>query len=100
METTLIISQILFNFSISTAVIILGISCWLITYHLISIARELKKLSHNLNYAASDAGERIQEIIDKLSDVPVLSYFLKRPLSNDRRKIKKRHSSLLIISKK
>lgn len=78
METTLILSEIVFNITMSVAVIVLGVLCVIVAYHLIRIARELEELSHNLNRASSEAGERINDIIDRLSDLPILSYFLKK----------------------
>jgi len=78
METTLIVAQIVFYFTVSAAIIVVGILCAMVTYRLVRIARELEELSRNLNHASSEAGERINDVIDKLSDVPILSYFLKK----------------------
>ena len=78
METTLILSEIVFNFIASVASITIGVLCAIVTYHLILITKELEELSRNLNNASSEAGERINEIIDRLSDLPILSYFLKK----------------------
>ena len=86
METALIVSETVFYFTVSLAIIVIGALFAVVTYHLINIAKELAELSRNLNDAASDAGERINEIIDRLSDLPVLSYFLK-----ERRIIHKRN---------
>ncbi|MDO8655386.1 MAG: hypothetical protein Q7R48_03140 [bacterium] len=78
METTLIFAQTLFYLTVSAAVIAIGVLCAIVTYHLIHIARELEELSRNLNRASSEAGERIDDIIDRLSDLPILAYFLKK----------------------
>ncbi|MDO8516231.1 MAG: hypothetical protein Q7S28_03210 [bacterium] len=77
METALIFAQTLFYFTVSLAIIAIGILSAIVTYHLIHIARELEELSRKLNDASSEAGERINDIINRLSDLPILSYFLK-----------------------
>ncbi len=74
----LIFAQTLFYFTVSAAIIAVGVLCAVAAYHLIHITRELEELSHNLNRASSEAGERINDILDRLSDLPVLSYFLKK----------------------
>lgn len=78
MDTALIFAQTVFYFTVSVAIIVIGILCGILTYHLIRIARELEEISHKLNNAAHDAGERIQDVIERLSNVPILSYFLKK----------------------
>ncbi|HUX35930.1 MAG TPA: hypothetical protein VMV71_02755 [Candidatus Paceibacterota bacterium] len=78
METALIFSETVFYLTVSVAIIIIGALCAIVAYHLIRITRELEELSGNLNDASSEAGERINEIIDRLSGLPVLSYFLKK----------------------
>ncbi len=78
METALIFAQTLFYLTVSAAVIAIGVLCAIVTYHLIHITRELEELSRNLNRASSEAGERIDDIIDRLSDLPILAYFLKK----------------------
>jgi len=78
METVLILAQIVFYSTVSVAIIVIGALCAIVTYHLIHIAKELEKLSHNLNHASVEASERINDIIDRLSNLPILSYFLKK----------------------
>lgn len=78
MIATLIFAQTLFYFTVSFAIIAVGVFCAVVAYHLIRITRELEGLSRNLNQASSEAGERINDIIDRLSDLPMLSYFLKK----------------------
>lgn len=78
MEAVLIVAETIFYFTVSLAIIVIGILVAMVTYHVIHIARELEGLSRNLHNASSEAGERINDIIDRLSDVPFLSYFLKR----------------------
>ena len=71
-------AEIVFYFTVSVAIIVIGILCSIVTYHLIHIARELEKLSSNLSQASSEAGEKINDIIDRLSDLPIFSYFLRK----------------------
>lgn len=78
METALIISEIAFYSTVSLAIIVIGILCVIIAYRLVRIGRELENLSRNLISATNDASERINEIMDRLSSFPILSYFLKK----------------------
>lgn len=78
METALIFAQTVFYLTVSVAIIVIGVLGVVVMYHLIRITRELEELSRNLKNASSEAGERINDIIDRLSDLPVLSYFLKK----------------------
>lgn len=93
METTLMFAEIVFYFTVSLAVITFGVLGAIGTYRLIRIARELEALSRNLNHASSEAGELIHDIIDRLSDVPILSYFLKNHRHARTRKVEKNHVS-------
>lgn len=80
METTLIFSEIVFNLTISLAVMVVGGLLAVIVYQLISVVRNLKELSDNLNNASEEAGERIREVLERLSEMPIFSYFFrKRP---------------------
>ncbi|MDP3771765.1 MAG: hypothetical protein Q8Q94_00100 [bacterium] len=78
MEATLIFAQTVFYFTVSLAVMAVGISCGIVTRRLVRIAREIENLSRNLNHASSEAGERINDIIERLSDIPILSFFLRK----------------------
>jgi len=82
METALIFSQIVFNLVVSIVIIALGILMAIVAYHLIKIAKELEQISHNFHETADEAGERIKEILEKLSNLPILSYFLKHNKSH------------------
>jgi fatty acid desaturase len=78
MINALMLSQIVFYFTVSIAIIAVGILFGIFTYHLIKIAKELQELSHNLNHGSAEAMKKINDIIDRLSDIPILSYFLKK----------------------
>ncbi len=74
----LVFAETVFYLTVSAAIIVVGVLCAIVAYHLIRITRELEELSRNLKSASSAAGERINDIIDRLSDLPILSYFLKQ----------------------
>ncbi len=78
MEATLIFSEIVFNFVVSIAVVTAGVLLVLVALPLIRIGKELEQLSSNLNQASFDAAERINDIIDRFSELPIFSFFLKK----------------------
>lgn len=75
--TALIFAQTLFYFTISLAIIALAILLGIITYHFIAIAKHLRKLSADLDQASDDVRKNIEEIMDRLSDLPLFSFLLK-----------------------
>ncbi len=78
METTLIFSEIVYYLTISIVVITLGAFCAAILFYFLKMVQELEGLSHNLKSASSEVGERINDIIERLSALPVFSYLLKK----------------------
>ena len=78
MFTALIFSETVFYLTVSIAIIAVGILFAIFTYHLIRIARELEELSLNLNHGSSEAMKKINDMIDRLTEIPILSYFLKK----------------------
>ncbi len=78
MIAALILAQTLFYTTVSIAIIVLGVLSVILVKYVIRIAQQLEKLSMNLNDASEDARDRINEIIDRLSELPIFSYFLKR----------------------
>ena len=76
METTLIFSQILFNFVISTAIVVVGIFFSIMIYHLICITRELKVITHDIHNFTDETRENIDDVIERLRELPILSFFL------------------------
>lgn len=92
MFTALIFSETVFYLTVSLAIIAIGILLGIFTYHLIRIAKELEELSHNLNHGSSEAMKKINDIIDRLTEIPILSYFLKkRGESHDKGKGRREH---------
>lgn len=75
-------AQIVFYFTVSATIITIGILCLVIGRYLVRIARLIEALSENLYHASSEAGERMRDILETLSDLPILSYiFKKRPIA-------------------
>src|SRR5882672_3222002 len=74
----LIIAQTIFYFTVSAAIIVLGALCAIVAYYLIRITKELEAMSRDWHDASDEARERINDIIDRLSDLPILSYFLRK----------------------
>lgn len=88
MQEALIISQTVLFSVLSLAIILFGVVMGIIAYHVIKIVRELEQISRTLHEASEEAGERIKDILERLSDVPILSYFLRRPRAPKSRKSK------------
>lgn len=78
METTLILSQIIFYFVASVAIMAIGIFFSVAMYHLVRITKELRVITHDFHNLTDGAGERISDIIERLSRLPILSFLLKR----------------------
>lgn len=89
MLEALIFAQTVFYLAVSLAIIVIGVLCAIAAYHLVRITKELEEISRNLRSASSAAGERINDIIDRLSDLPVLSYFLRKQNQNHGKQRKK-----------
>jgi hypothetical protein len=78
MENILIVSQIIFYSVFSLAIIVLGFLMAVISYHLVNIVRELEMISRELHDASGGAKEKIKDIIEKLSSLPLLSFLLNK----------------------
>ena len=88
MEIVLMLSQIIFYLVVSAAIMILGIIVGVATYHLIRIAKELEAISRNFRDMSDDADVKIREIIERLAELPILSFFLRNRggMSNEHKK--------------
>jgi len=75
--SVLIFSEILFNFVASIAIIVIGVLLCFTAYHLMHITKKLRHISENLSDISDDTKETIEEIIEKLSSLPILSFFMK-----------------------
>lgn len=81
----LVFAQTLYYLVVSVAIIVLGTLFVVIAYYLISIAKHLGHISDNLDDTSGDLKKRIEEIVERLSSLPILSYFLKRDGGHDSR---------------
>ena len=84
MENLLVMAQTLFYFVVSAAIIIFAVLFGIATVHLIHIAKQLEKISRHVHDASDEMRKRVKEIIERLSQLPILSYFLKHAASRDK----------------
>ena len=73
-----IFAQTLYYLVASVAIIVFGVSFAIITYHLIHIAKHLRHISGNLDDTSGELKKRLEEVVEQLLSIPILSYFLKR----------------------
>lgn len=91
----LIFAQTIFYLVISLTIIVLGILLIAMAYYLVRIVRHIDKISNNLDEASGEVKENIKEIINKLSVLPLFSFFFKnRPVNNksDRKRSKQNNN--------
>lgn len=74
----LIFSQTLYYLVASFAVIVFGTFFIIIAYHMIRITKHVRHISDNLDDVSEELKIRIEEVIEQLSSIPILSYFVKR----------------------
>lgn len=79
-----IFAQTLFYLTASVAIMVFGALCMIVIYQAISIMKHLEHISDNLDDTADEVRERIREILDRLEDLPILSYFFKKRTRNSR----------------
>jgi len=89
MENILIISQIIFYSVFSLAIIVLGFLMAVVAYHLVHIVKELEEISKELHDASGEAKEKIKEIVERLSSLPVLSFLLNKTKEQSKKRPKK-----------
>jgi uncharacterized membrane protein len=78
----LIIAQTLYYFLASLVIVVLGVLVTIIAYHLIYITKHLRHISDNLDDTSDELKVRVEEVIERLSSLPILSYFLRRDRSH------------------
>lgn len=88
----LIFAQTLYYFVVSVAIITLGTLFIIIAYHLIYIAKNLRHISNDFDGMSDELKTRIEEVIERLSSLPILSYFLKRDGERESRASHKKRS--------
>ena len=82
----LILSQTIFYLTISVVVILFGILLCVITWHMIAIAKHLHRLSNNIESTAKEVQDTINNIIDVLAGLPIMSFLFKKSHSRVKRK--------------
>jgi hypothetical protein len=92
METTLIILQIIFYSVTSLATIVLFFFMILAGYRLIKILKTLQAVARDINEVSGEAKEKIESIIENLSLLPIISFFIKKVGAgkNTRKKVEKK----------
>lgn len=78
MEGAFIISQTVFYFVASFAIIVIGAILCVIAYYAVQIGRRLKRISENVEKSSAEVRENINELFDKLSGIPFISSFFKK----------------------
>lgn len=81
MNTILVISEIFFYFTFSFAIIFITIISGMSFYRLIRLIKEFDKLVKNISDTSEDIGEKINYIIESFFEIPIISYFFKKPKS-------------------
>ena len=74
----LIVAETIFYIVVSLAIIILGVIFGMAIYELVRIAKNLRAISDNLSNISKDASDKLQELIQRLSESPILSFFIKK----------------------
>lgn len=87
--TTLIFAQTLFYFTVSFAIIGIAILVGVIVCNLIKITRGLHNILENLEQASDDLIDRVDDVLDSLVSLPILSMFF-RPKKRARKTLPKK----------
>ncbi|MBI2023341.1 hypothetical protein HYT01_02130 [Candidatus Giovannonibacteria bacterium] len=87
----LIYAQTVFYIVASIAIIVVGFMVALVAYHLVGIARSLHKIAEALSEFSEETEELLKDIIHKLMNIPILSFFLKPDM--ERRRKSKKHGA-------
>lgn len=76
--TTLEISQIIFNFVISLAVIMITALISVIAYDIIKFSKAIKKFMDGVNRESSELYEKINKFLESVSNLSFVSKFFKK----------------------
>ena len=74
----LIIAQTVFFATFSLVIIVVGILLGIVIYYLVKIARHINKISENVEHASAEIADRIEDVIEKLQALPLVSLFFKK----------------------
>lgn len=78
METTLIILQIIFYAVASLAIIAFFCFIAIAAYRIIKILNKLQIIAAQAQEVSGEAKQKIEEIIENLSLLPIVSFFIKK----------------------
>ena len=78
----LVFAQTFYYIVASLAIVVLGMLLSIMAYHIIHITKHLRNISDNLDDTSGELKKRIEEVIERLSSLPILSYFLRRDKSH------------------
>ncbi|MEO8065239.1 MAG: hypothetical protein ABI643_00080 [Candidatus Doudnabacteria bacterium] len=73
-----IFAQTFFFLTASVAIIVCGVLSAIVMYQLIFIMKHLEHISDNLDDTADDLKNRVKDMLDRLEEIPLLSYFFKK----------------------
>jgi len=76
--TTLIISQIIFNFVISFAVIVVAVLISVIAYDIIKCSKAIKKFFDGVNKESSELYEKLDRFLDNIFKLSFISRFFNK----------------------
>ena len=79
--TMLIFSQTLYYLTVSFAILALSVLLGLIAYNLMKITRDLSRIANNFSEASDDLRDKLEEVLEQLYEIPVLSSFLRKRTS-------------------
>jgi ABC-type multidrug transport system fused ATPase/permease subunit len=78
MEIALMLSQTVFYFVTSFAIIMIGVILCVIAYYASQIGQRLRNISENVEKSSDEVRENIKDFFDKLSEIPFMSSFFKK----------------------
>lgn len=74
----LILAQTVFYVVFSFAIFIGSLLLAIVVFYLIKIARHLNKIAENLDSASDEVRQRLKEVIQAASELPVVSFLFKQ----------------------
>lgn len=74
----LILAQTVFYVVFSFAIFIGSLLLAIVVFYLIKIARHLNKIAENLDSASDEVRQRLKEVIQAVSELPVVSFLFKQ----------------------
>lgn len=80
-------AQTLFFLTASIAIIVIGSALTVIVYNLVHTTRELRKIAHNLGAASADIHAHIENMFEKLSNLPFIATLMKLITRKKKKKV-------------